>query len=128
MKYCTGCGAQNTDDAKFCEYCGKEFVSVNNTTNTENNQNNEYQNVNYNGSNINEGPKNNGNESTALGICAIIFSLLGGIVGLILAILCLASNTNQTNRKYGMVALFISVAWIVIEIILYSTGVWTFRI
>ncbi|MBR6289574.1 MAG: zinc-ribbon domain-containing protein [Acholeplasmatales bacterium] len=128
MKYCTGCGAQNTDDAKFCEYCGKEFVSVNNTTNTENNQNNEYQNVNYNGSNINEGPKNNGNESAALGICAIIFSLLGGIVGLILAIVCLASNTNQTNRKYGMVALFISVAWIVIEIILYSTGVWTFRI
>jgi uncharacterized membrane protein YvbJ len=128
MKYCSHCGAEAKDDAKFCEYCGNQFAVVNNTTNTENNQNNEYQNVNYNGSNINEGPKNNGNESAALGICAIIFSLLGGIVGLILAIVCLASNTNQTNRKYGMVALFISVAWIVIEIILYSTGVWTFRI
>ncbi len=131
MKYCSHCGAEAKDDAKFCEYCGNQFTVVNNNVNE--NTNTQQSNVNdnnvyYNGTNVNGAPSNTQPESTALGICAIIFSLLGGIVGLILAIVCLASNTNQTNRKYGMVALFISVAWIVIEIILYSTGVWTFRI
>ncbi len=124
MKYCTKCGAENNDDAKFCEYCGNEFVSVNKETNDNiNNQNNTYNT--YNGTNINDGPRPN-NESAALGICAIIFSLLGGWIGLLLAIICLASNTNQTNKRYGLIALGISIFWIVLEIILYSTGVWTF--
>ena len=26
MKYCSHCGAEAKDDAKFCEYCGNQFA------------------------------------------------------------------------------------------------------
>ena len=123
MKFCTGCGGQNSDDAKFCEYCGKQFVSVEPNQNTNNTNTS---NVNYNGTNLNEGPRYQTQESAALGICALIFSLLGGWLGLLLAIICLATKRDSTNRTYGMIALGISIFWIVLEIIFYSTGIWTF--
>ena len=123
MKYCSQCGAQNTDEAKFCEYCGNEFVTVNKSFN----DNNQYSNnTNYNGTNINETPKYQSQESTALGVCALVFSCFGGWLGLLLAIICLATKRDKTNRMLGGIAMAISVFWIIIEIILYSTGIWSF--
>ena len=130
MKYCSHCGAEAKDDAKFCEYCGNQFAVVNNnvnenvnTQNTNVNDNNVY----YNGTNVNGTPSNTQPESTALGICALIFSCLGGWLGLVLAIICLATKRDKTNRTLGTIALIISIIWLFIEILLYSTGVWTFN-
>lgn len=131
MKYCSHCGAEAKDDAKFCEYCGNQFAVVNNNVNENTNTNTQQSNVNdnnvyYNGTNVNGAPSNTQPESTALGVCALIFSCLGGWLGLVLAIICLATKRDKINRTYGTIALGISIFWIVIEIVLYSTGIWTF--
>ena len=118
MKYCSHCGAEAKDDAKFCEYCGNQFAVVNNNVN---------ENVNTQNTNVNGTPSNTQPESTALGICALIFSCLGGWLGLVLAIICLATKRDKTNRTLGTIALIISIIWLFIEILLYSTGVWTFN-
>ncbi|MGZ5399328.1 MAG: zinc-ribbon domain-containing protein, partial [Nocardioides sp.] len=31
MPYCTACGRQNPDDAKFCSQCGTKIVSADQT-------------------------------------------------------------------------------------------------
>lgn len=131
MKYCSHCGAEAKDDAKFCEYCGNQFAVVNNSVNENVNANTQSSNVNdnnvyYNGTNVNGAPSNTQPESTALGICALVFSFLGGWLGLLLAIICLATKRDKANRTLGTIALVISIIWMVIEIALYSTGVWTF--
>ena len=131
MKYCSHCGAQAMDDAKFCEYCGNQFVVVNNNLNENTNTNTQQSNVNdnnvyYNGTNVNGAPSNTQPESTALGVLALIFSCLGGWLGLVLAIICLATKRDKINRTYGTIALVISLIWMVINITLISTGVWPF--
>ena len=129
MKYCSHCGAEAKDDAKFCEYCGNQFAVVNNnvnenvnTQNTNVNDNNVY----YNGTNVNGTPSNTQPESTALGICAVIFSLLITVVGLILGIVCLTTKRDKANRTLGAIAIVISVVWIIMVTTLYSTGIWKF--
>ena len=114
MKYCSHCGAEAKDDAKFCEYCGNQFAVVNNNVN---------ENVNTQNTNVNGTPSNTQPESTALGICAVIFSLIITVVGLILGIVCLTTKRDKANRTLGAIAIVISVVWIIMATILYSTGV-----
>ena len=128
MKYCSHCGAEAKDDAKFCEYCGNQFAVVNSNVNENTNTNTQSSNVNdnnvyYNGTNVNGTPSYTQPESTALGICAVIFSLIITVVGLILGIVCLTTKRDKANRTLGAIAIVISVVWIIMATILYSTGV-----
>ncbi len=131
MKYCSHCGAEAKDDAKFCEYCGNQFAVVNNNVNENANTNTQSSNVNdnnvyYNGTNVNGTPSYTQPESTALGICAVIFSLIITVVGLILGIVCLTTKRDKANRTLGAIAIVISVVWIIMATTLYSTGIWKF--
>lgn len=57
-------------------------------------------------------------EGSALSICALIFSILGGWLGLVLSIAGLITNKNAKNRRRCKIALGISIAWIVLYILL----------
>ena len=55
--------------------------------------------------------------ATALGICAIIFSILGGWIGLVLSIVGYSSK-NQKDKLLSTIGLYISIAWVIILILL----------
>ena len=131
MKYCSHCGAEAKDDAKFCEYCGNQFAVVNNNVNENTNTNTQSSNVNdnnvyYNGTNVNGTPSYTQPESTGLGICAIIFAFLIAIIGLILGLVCISTKKDKANRTLGYIAVIISIVEMILSIILYSTGIWQF--
>lgn len=99
MAFCKNCGNQIDDDAQFCGKCG----AANNVPTV-----NYQQNVGANG------------ESNVWGILAIVFSCLGGILGLIFSIVSLCVyKPGSPNRKLGWIGFGISMAWIVLTIILF---------
>lgn len=106
MKYCPKCGTQVEDHVNFCPNCGE--------------------NLDPNGARlVTSVPKapvsvTVTNESPTIGILAIIFCLLGGMIwlGLIFAIIGLAQYKTKHNRSLCHVALGICVAWIVLIIVL----------
>ncbi len=90
MKYCSKCGAELNDEAVICTKCG---CSVDNS----------------------DQPKQQG--ASGLAIAALVFSILGGLVGLILDIVGLCTLKGETDRKYCKVGLIISIVYIVIWVI-----------
>lgn len=58
-------------------------------------------------------------ESSALGVCAIVFSVLSGFVGLVLGIIGLLLYKDPRNRKNCKIAIGIFIAWVVLAIIIY---------
>ena len=81
MKFCTKCGKQNEDNAKFCLNCGNKFESVNNEFDEMNIESNEVQ---FNGSSyyssqqtpvyLNNKKSSLDKVSMIIGIIAICFS------------------------------------------------------
>lgn len=61
-------------------------------------------------------------ESSALSVCALVFSVLGGWLGLLLGIIGLVVNKNPKNRRRCKFAIGIFIAWIVL-IVLFFVGV-----
>ena len=59
-------------------------------------------------------------ESSALGICAIIFSILGGWLGLILSIVGLCSD-NEKDKSLSKIGLGICLAWVFILFLIIAT-------
>ncbi len=56
-------------------------------------------------------------ESSVIGVLAIIFSILGGWIGLVLAIVGLCYYKTPSYRKLCKIALGIFIAWVVICVI-----------
>ncbi len=84
--FCRKCGKELLDEAVVCPGCGCE-TGISNTSKQD--------------------------EATALGICAIIFSILGGWVGLVLSIVGYSSK-NQKDKLLSTIGLYISIAWVII--------------
>lgn len=59
-------------------------------------------------------------ENPALSVCALVFSLFGGLLGLILAIIGLAKNKKRANRTRCKIAIGIFIAWVFGLIILFT--------
>lgn len=114
MKYCPNCGAEAKDEAKFCEYCGHKFENVN-----QNNYINQAPNNNTNVYNSNVYKNDEPYESTAVGVCAIIFAFLFPIIGLILSIVALTTKKSQTNKTLGLIGILISIVSMIINFYLY---------
>lgn len=106
MKYCPKCGAENVDDAAFCEKCGASFS--------------------------NPTPKSYDDEEGAdlastgsthgmhvVSILALVFGILGGWAGLVLAIIGLANpDTVGTDRTYCKIGLGFFIGWVILIIVL----------
>lgn len=104
--HCTNCGKELRDNDKFCPSCGKENQYFNDNGYYEQNNTTYYQ-----GNNVNK------DEGNWLGILAIVFSVLGGWIGLVLSIVGLCTSQSPKERKYCKIALGISITWIIICII-----------
>lgn len=90
MKYCEKCGAEIRDDAVVCPNCGCQARGL------------EKQ------------------ESSVIGILAIVFGALGGWIGLVLGIVGLKTYKNETYRKYCKIGIILFCVWVVIDIILLA--------
>ena len=93
-RYCSNCGTPLNRGAEVCLNCGK-FV----------------------GGNARK------EECSALGICALVFGILGGWLGLVLGIIGLATCKEERNRKNCKIGIGFFLGWIVLWIIIIAIAV-----
>lgn len=118
--FCQNCGKEINNDSKFCPNCGQQ---VNNS----NVNNSYYSNVNYNNNGFVSQPKE---ETPAIGILAIVFSVLGGWVGLVFSIIGLCIYKEERNKRNCKIGLGISIAaiviWIIFWVVFFLLGMYTY--
>lgn len=93
MKYCSNCGKELDDVAVVCPNCGAQVGEI------------ETKSV----------------ETGTLGILAIVFSLFGGWIGLLLSIIGLCTYKLPANKTKCKIALGISLLWILLWVVLFVT-------
>lgn len=112
MKYCSNCGKENNDDARFCLNCGAKFGEDNSTTPVVNvdgiNENNYYTQQPYVKTTV-ESKSNLGKVSMILGIIAVVLSVvccccypLGYILGPAALITGIVSLVKRPYSQKGM--------------------------
>jgi len=104
--YCKKCGKKVEDGNAFCSNCGEpvdNYEEVEIRTQTQNTQ------------------QPQANETPTIGILAIVFGALGGILGLIFSIIGLSLYTTPTYRTYCKIGLWLVVGWALITIIVSAT-------
>ncbi|MBP5343438.1 zinc-ribbon domain-containing protein [bacterium] len=113
--FCSNCGKEIDDNSKYCPYCGaiNEFDGTTSTKTVveENNDKRyerfrDYENAEY------------FNETPTIGILALVFSILGGYLGLIFGIIGLVKYKQPKNRRRCTAAIVIFVVWLFISILL----------
>lgn len=132
---CPSCGSELADNSQFCPYCGTKIEVT-----TQNQQNNYDPNYGYNPNdydrpdNYNQSsdsfnqfnqqvpPAQRKKESPVFGILAIIFSLLGGWLGLAFAIMGIATYKEKNNRTMCFVAIGLQVFWFILGFFIGFTG------
>ena len=126
---CSCCGSEVREDERYCSKCGQnnegyverrsiERVEIyHQPTNsaysqpqTTDRQTNIYQQTTYQ-------PQQK-QESGALGVCAIIFSVLGGWLGLVLSIIGLCTYKTPEHRTKCKIGLGFVIGWFVIGILI----------
>ena len=107
MKFCSRCGTQLEDNDVFCPSCGEvcDTTVVNNANNNRNSSQNNRQTM-----------SKREKETKTLGVLSIIFGALGGVVGLILGIICVARDKNGPYAKYGYIGIGLSSLFMLINI------------
>ena len=128
---CSCCGNEVREDERFCNNCGQnnegyverkpiervEIYTQPSNSSTYSQPNGSYQQTNnyYQQNNYQQPQKQ---ESGALGILAIIFSVLGGWLGLLLSIIGLCTYQNPEHKTKCKVGLGIFIGWIVLYVLL----------
>ena len=107
MKFCSRCGTQLEDDDVFCPSCGEvcDTTMVNNANNNRNSSQNNRQTM-----------SKREKETKTLGILSIIFGALGGVVGLILGIICVSRDKNGPYAKLRYIGIGLSSIFMLINI------------
>ncbi len=95
MKYCKHCGNQLEDDAVVCSQCGTPV-------------------------NEQSAEKEVVNESSTLGILAIVFGAMGGWLGLILGIIGLCIYKRKENRQKCIIGMCFFAMWMVLLIVIIA--------
>ena len=119
---CECCGKEMESNERFCPNCGANNENYVEPVKAEVVEGNQSQtpstNVYQQNTKIVYVQQNSQKESSALGVCAIIFSILGGWLGLILAIVGLSTYKEPDNRRNCKIALGILGFWIFLIFIL----------
>lgn len=141
---CSCCGQEITSNDRFCPNCGENnegYVEVIQTSSSaQNSTPHVSQTINrvpINPSQTNQQTNTNATsgspvfvysqtqvvanvkpEGKALGICAIIFSVLGGWLGLVLSIVGLCNYKEPENKTLCKIGLGFCIAWFVIGLII----------
>ena len=121
MKYCTKCGSQMNDGDLYCPKCGAK-VDSNPFDSTFGPF---YQNPTPTGKSDPSNPP--AGISKVLGILSIVFSILGGILGLIFGIICIVTDKEGKDKKYGYIGIGIFLFWIVLFILFIVLGLVGFK-
>lgn len=138
---CTCCGKELTRDDRYCTNCGQNNPGYVERVNVESTQTNSYRPNNYNANNYCNYNSNNNTsngynnqpihtqtnyyiktESKAIGILALIFSILGGWLGLLFSIIGLCTYKEPENKTLCKISLCIFGAWVVLIFILLMAG------
>lgn len=128
---CLCCGQEITSKDRYCPNCGENnegYVEIEETSKFTQTSNIN-QPINRVPINPSTGTTNNYTqniqvvtpckaENKALGICAIIFSALGGWLGLVLSIMGLCNYKTKENRKLCKIGLWICIGWFVVGFII----------
>ena len=114
MSFCTNCGNEMPENAKFCSKCGASINGDENATATPN----------Y-GYNPQPAPvqgygyqQYQPTEGKALGVCSIIFGILMPMIGLICGIIGVCTYKEESNRKLAIIGLVIAAVEIVLGVVL----------
>ena len=126
---CSCCGSEVREDERYCNKCGQnnegyverkpiERVEIyhqqpNNTTYSQPQPTYQQTNI-YQQTNVQPVKQ----ESGALGVCAIVFSVLGGWLGLVLSIIGLCTYKTPEYRTKCKIGLGFVIGWFVIGIII----------
>ena len=117
-RICPLCGYENPEEADFCVKCGTPLMFINSP------QNNKIGPIVINkqiiGSPTPQG-KGRSRFMTWLIIFGYLFSILGGLLGLIIAIY-LITRKDPSIRKHGIIQLAIFIFYIVVIAVLFATG------
>lgn len=114
---CPLCGFENPDEADFCVKCGtpllfkNQFEPANNGTNP----------IIIQKTVVGQSPSQNGRYTKLIVALGYLFSILGGLLGLIIAIY-LITRKDPTLRKHGTIQLAIFAFYIILIAALYATG------
>lgn len=114
---CPLCGFQNPEEADYCVKCGTPLIFKNQL------ENNSYINpvvINRPPAKEQEGEKRS-RFNTILVFLGYLFSILGGLVGLIIAIY-LITRKDKSLKRHGYIQLAIFFFYIVLIAVLYATG------
>ena len=129
---CTSCGNELADQSQFCPYCGTkvdfttapvqqpETNAYNPDDYTRPNDYNAFNTDTPEGNsqfNQQVAPEKRKNENPVFGILAIIFSLLGGWLGLVFAIMGIAIYKDKKNKTLCFIAIGLQVFWFVVGFI-----------
>jgi uncharacterized membrane protein YvbJ len=115
---CPLCGFNNPDEADYCVKCGTPLIFKQQVQGGQNNNANPIIIKKEVSPNTNT---NYGRTSKWLILFGYIFSILGGILGLIIAIY-LSTRKDPNARKHGHIQLAIFLFYILLIAILYLTG------
>lgn len=114
---CPLCGFINPDEADFCVKCGTPLLFKNQfvASNTGHNP------IIIKKTEIGGAPSKMSIYMKALIVFGYVFSVLGGLLGLIIAIY-LATRKDKRIRKHGLIQLGIFAFYIILIALLYATG------
>jgi hypothetical protein len=112
---CPLCNYQNPKEADYCVKCGSPLIFKNQFENNDSGA----QTIIINQSELNTAPPPR--TSRILIVLGYIFSLLGGLLGLIIAIY-LATRKDPVAKKHGKIQLAIFLLYLILIIIFIATG------
>jgi uncharacterized membrane protein YvbJ len=127
--FCPECGSKNSENAKFCKECGEDFTPINFSKTVTGicpycaeKINPNAVKCKYCGEWLNEKAKRENKEEdhTLAIVLGYIFTVLGGVIGLIIGIYLIAQKDKRA-RNHGDLMIIVNVVWIFILIILISS-------
>jgi predicted amidophosphoribosyltransferase len=118
--FCPKCGKEIPDNVTFCPYCGAKVNSADGTTSSSES----YADPKPIYVQPNVQPASDASSTYhVLSILALVFSILGGWIGLIFAIIGLANAKNKEDRTLCWVSLGIFAAWVIAYIVIIVVAV-----
>jgi hypothetical protein len=115
--FCNNCGKEIPDSSKFCPFCGKPVETTAATETSAADTSTSYPpstGATY------DYPDDNTyvyHDYHALCICACIFGVLGGFVGLVLGIIGLCLSDEDRDRTLCWIGIVFFIVWLIISIV-----------
>lgn len=119
MNACPYCGYPNHDDAEFCVKCGTPLIFKSQFEG----DNTAIKPIIITRESINNMPRHDNTPRTSriLILLGYVFSVLGGLIGLIIAIY-LATRKDPVAKKHGRIQLCIFAFYVIIISVMFATG------